>query len=111
MNLFDLDAGAFDHVRPFGDLGFEERIDVGQRYIERDTRRRGDALFHERSVLRLLHLRVQLVDDRLRRLPRRPKADPGVILVAGHAGYEYYSWFGLWAPRKTPQSPNQVKYS
>ena len=29
--------------------------------------------------------------------------DVPTVEEAGVAGYEYYTWFGLWAPRKTPQ--------
>src|SRR5580692_6414033 len=64
--LLDRDPCPLDHVRPPGDLGLEERLDVRERHVHGFARRRGDLCLHARIGERLLNLGVELVDDRLR---------------------------------------------
>jgi hypothetical protein len=52
------DAGPLDHVRPFGDLGFDERLDVGERHIHRHARVGSDTGFHRRIGERFLYLGI-----------------------------------------------------
>ena len=85
--LLNRDTGALDHVRPFGDLDFDKRLDVGKRHIHRYAGIRDNPVLHRRLGKRFLYLRVKFLDDRLRRIFRRPKAEPHFINVVGNAGF------------------------
>src|SRR5580698_3907757 len=80
--LLDRNASALDHIGPLRDLGFHERLDVGERHTHRHASIGGDAFPDRRIGKRFLNLGIKLVDDRLRRGLRRPESEPDCMLVS-----------------------------
>ena len=87
LELLNGHTAAFDDVGPFRDLGLDERRDLGKRQVKRFAGGRRDALLYDRLGERFFDLAVQLLDDRLRRLFRRPESEPHIILVIRYAGF------------------------